>query len=73
MSGMANPKAAIHRAADAIGGQTALARALGLKSQGSIQTWLKLGRVPAERVLRIEALTGVSRHELRPDLYPRHK
>ena len=27
-------------------------------------------RVPAERVLEIERETGVSRHELRPDLYP---
>ncbi|HGM5182253.1 TPA: transcriptional regulator [Pseudomonas aeruginosa] len=27
-------------------------------------------RVPAELVLPIEAATGVSRHELRPDLYP---
>jgi len=28
-------------------------------------------RVPAERVLDVERATGVSRHELRPDLYPR--
>lgn len=27
-------------------------------------------RVPAEFVLKVEALTGVSRHELRPDIYP---
>jgi DNA-binding transcriptional regulator YdaS (Cro superfamily) len=27
-------------------------------------------RVPAERVLAIEAATGVPRHELRPDIYP---
>lgn len=27
-------------------------------------------RVPAERVLDVERETGVSRHELRPDLYP---
>lgn len=27
-------------------------------------------RVPAERVLDVERVTGVSRHELRPDLYP---
>lgn len=26
-------------------------------------------RVPAERVLDIERVTGVSRHELRPDIY----
>lgn len=27
------------------------------------------GRVPAERVLEVERVTGVSRHELRPDIY----
>jgi DNA-binding transcriptional regulator YdaS (Cro superfamily) len=29
------------------------------------------GRVPAERVLDVERETGVSRHDLRPDIYPR--
>lgn len=28
-------------------------------------------RIPAERVLALEAATGISRHDLRPDLYPR--
>lgn len=27
-------------------------------------------RVPAERVLDVERITGISRHDLRPDLYP---
>jgi hypothetical protein len=27
-------------------------------------------QVPAERVLEIEGMTGISRHVLRPDLYP---
>ena len=27
-------------------------------------------RIPAERVLALEELTGVSRHDLRPDIYP---
>ena len=27
-------------------------------------------RVPVRRVIEIEALTGVSRHDLRPDIYP---
>ena len=29
------------------------------------------GAIPAERVLSLEKATGVSRHDLRPDLYPR--
>ncbi len=50
----------------AAGGIGALARALGL-SQPAISDW---HRIPAERVLAVEALTGVHRTALRPDLYP---
>lgn len=50
----------------AAGGIGALARSLGI-SQPAVSTWQ---RVPAERVLSVEALTGVSRSVLRPDLYP---
>ena len=28
------------------------------------------GRIPAERVIEVERITGIPRHELRPDLYP---
>jgi len=65
------PKNALLKACIAVGGQTALAHALGLRSQGTISGWLSRGRPPAERVLNIERVSGVSRHELRPDLYPR--
>lgn len=57
---------ALERAIEAAGGVRALARAVGV-SQPAISTWK---RVPADRVLSVEALTGVSRSELRPDLYP---
>jgi TorA maturation chaperone TorD len=50
----------------AAGGIGALARALGI-SQPAVSNWQK---IPAERVLAVEALTGVSRSVLRPDLYP---
>ena len=43
----------------------ALARRLGI-SQPSVSNWQ---RVPAERVIAVEALTGVPRASLRPDLY----
>lgn len=49
----------------AIGGVSELVRQIGIP-QPSISNW---NRVPAERVLAIEALTGVSRKILRPDLY----
>ncbi|WP_256576686.1 YdaS family helix-turn-helix protein [Pseudomonas sp. NFACC37-1] len=56
-------------AAKAAGSQTALAKALGCTPQ-NVQWMCSTGSVPAKHVLKIEAVTGVSRHELRPDLYP---
>ncbi|MBV4553085.1 helix-turn-helix domain-containing protein [Pseudomonas sp. SWRI102] len=63
-----NENAAV-RAAKEAGGQSALARILGCTPQ-AVQSMCASGNVPAGRVLAIEKATGVSRHELRPDLYP---
>lgn len=57
--------AAFERAVNAAGSRKALADKLGV-SQPAISQWR---RVPAGRVIQIEALTGVSRHELRPDVF----
>lgn len=57
----------IRNAAGQVGGIQSLAKQLQIKSQ-SFYRWRK---IPAERVLEIERLTGISRHELRPDLYPK--
>jgi TorA maturation chaperone TorD len=46
-----------------------LARKLGI-SQPSVSNWT---HVPAERVMSVEVLTGVSRVMLRPDLYGENK
>ncbi|HEY7609335.1 MAG TPA: molecular chaperone TorD family protein [Alphaproteobacteria bacterium] len=59
-------------AVEIVGGQAKLARLLGV-TQPNVWHWLhKSERVPGEYVLKIEAATGgkVSRHDLRPDLYP---
>lgn len=45
-----------------------LARAAGV-NKSTVTRWAKR-RVPAEQVLHVERLTGISRHDLRPDLYP---
>lgn len=52
-------------AIDAAGSQAQLARALGL-SRAAISQWRE---IPVKRVLEIERVTGVSREQLRPDLY----
>jgi TorA maturation chaperone TorD len=52
-------------AINAVGGIAALARRLGI-AQPSVSNWTK---IPAERVLSVENITGVSRDQLRPDLY----
>jgi len=49
----------------AAGSITELARRIGI-SQPSVSNW---DRIPAERVLSVEAATGVGRSVLRPDLY----
>lgn len=67
--------AALKKAVKLAGGQAKLARALKVKPQ-NVWNWLERDeKVPAEQVLPIEAATGgqVSRHELRPDLYPRER
>lgn len=60
---------ALHRAIEHAGSAAALARKIGVTPQ-AIYQW---DRVPAERVIAIEAATGgaVSRCDLRPDIYPR--
>lgn len=55
----------LNRAIDAAGGIGQLACKIGL-AQPSVLNW---SRVPAQRVVVVEAATGVSREQLRPDLY----
>lgn len=57
-------------AIDRAGGQSALGR-ICKRSQPTVWKWLQSSkRLPAEHVLKVEAATGVSRHWLRPDIYP---
>src|SRR5688500_15991254 len=58
--------AGVEEAVRAVGGIGALARGLGI-AQPSVSTW---HRIPAERVLAAEGLSGVARKMLRPELHP---
>ena len=55
----------LNEAIRAVGGVSELARQIGI-SQPSVSNWT---RVPAERVVIVESVTGVDRAILRPDLY----
>lgn len=59
----------IREAANAVGGVSELARRIGVH-HSAVCHWRK---VPAERVLAVEAATesAVTRYDMRPDLYPR--
>ena len=59
-------EAGLEEAIRAMGGVSALARGLGV-AQPTVSLW---HRIPAERVLSVETITGVPRTVLRPDLYP---
>ncbi|RUW64558.1 YdaS family helix-turn-helix protein [Mesorhizobium sp. M2A.F.Ca.ET.067.02.1.1] len=62
-------RAALQAAIDAAGGVAPLASLIG-KTPAHVSTWKQRGMIPAEMAIPIERATGVSRHLLRPDLYP---
>ena len=64
-------KTPIQKSIQIVGSMAALARLCGVRNQ-AVQRWVKFGRIPAERVLAVEAATQgrVTRYELRPDIYP---
>jgi len=63
------PKNFVRNAIKQAGGQVAVAQAFGIR-QSAVWKWAERNSVPAERVIALEGLTGVSRHRLRPDIYP---
>ena len=59
----------LEEAARKVGSRRKLAKLLGISSQ-AVYSW---DQVPPLRVLEVERLSGVSRHRLRPDLYPQDR
>lgn len=65
------PNEALNLAVDKLGSQSELARICHV-SRTAVWKWTQSSkRLPAEHVLTVEAETGISRHVLRPDIYPR--
>jgi DNA-binding transcriptional regulator YdaS (Cro superfamily) len=60
----------VEKAVEAAGGKGFLAKRFEISRQ-SIEKWIRQERIPVERVLAIEEMSGISRYELRPDIYPR--
>ena len=54
------------------GGRIPTSKALKTTNQ-CLTGWINRGHVSAGRVLEIERRTGIPRHALRPDIYPRPK
>lgn len=63
---MSDKAEALERAVKNVGSQAEFARLIGVTAQ-AVSQW---DEVPPLRVLTVERVSGVSRHELRPDLYP---
>jgi len=62
----------VQKAIDLAGSQTALGQLVGVKQQ-TVYCWLtKFGHIPVKHVLRLEKLFKgrLTRHEMRPDIYP---
>ena len=63
------PQEALNKAIDKAGGMKAVADHFRI-SVPAIYQWRDYAEgVPANRVLALEELTGISRHDLRPDIF----
>jgi len=56
----------LRKVIEELGSLARLAEAINITKQ-AVSQWQ---RVPIDRVLEVEKVSGVSRHELRPDFYP---
>jgi DNA-binding transcriptional regulator YdaS (Cro superfamily) len=60
---------AIDNAIRVAGSANKLACTIGVSGM-AVSQWKAKGTVPSSRVLQVFSATGVTPHELRPDLYP---
>jgi antitoxin CcdA len=65
---MAHGGTALDEAIAAAGGVARLATAIGVH-HSQVVRWRRSGRIPASRLAGLEAVTGIPRQRLRPDLF----
>ena len=63
----------VSKAIEAAGGAVRVSKMFNVTPEAVRQWALKGRRIPAECVLSIEAASGVSRHQLRPDVYGKER
>lgn len=68
MAAMSQPHYPIDEVIERLGGLTKAAEALGIDNPSVISNWRKRGQIPVTRVVDVERVSGISRHQLRPDL-----
>lgn len=66
---MSDETSPIDTAIKALGGAKKAAEALGISNPSVVLNWRKRGKIPAAKVLAVEAASGISRHVLRPDIF----
>lgn len=59
---------ALNKAIEAAGGVGKLASSIKV-AQNVVSNWRLRGQVPSDRCIAIEQATGVTRYELRPDVF----
>jgi len=52
-----------------VGTLTEASKAFGVSAPQVLSNWRRRGQVPADKVLIVEAVTGISRHRIRPDIF----
>ena len=60
--------APLDKAVQAAGGYDAFCAKMSIARRTAF-SWIEKGEIPLQRVLEIERVTGIPRHELRPDAW----
>ena len=64
-----HPETPVEHFINKLGGATKAAAALGISNPSVVLNWRMRRQVPADKVLAIEQVSGISRHVLRPDIF----